>query len=607
MLPDREQLLSTISGNTLRFRIKAWIDNFQANQDAIHGRPGVAELGGLFEGLPAAVVGSGPTLDRNIKDIHMLKDKCLLIACDSAVKALEKFNAHPDIVMVTDSKARVADFLRGIDVDRYTFVADTFIHPDTVEVLKDAKRLYWYSTLPIESCPFTGALNEWTGYIGNLGTGGCVATTAWWMASRVFLSDPTILIGLPQAFYDPANMYSQEVNNTVETEPYESHLVETHDIFGKPCYTYPALQSFAYWFQDAFLQIPGIHINCSEGGILQENCLNMPLIGAIQKYLHQDFNVDETLFVKEYMVDQMLAALGDAHELDDYKTVLQILMGGPSLSNLSARLGKFEAQGEVLDMIEGFQKKGFVIEETESPMPLNPDGTPSGPAARVFMLKGLQVKDGEDVTLDMQIERVENRPVMTEIRAVNLEPDAQALLARMQTGLPPMVIDDLANISRLSLEQTGEALKALMEQKVVVELPSEDGSELGYVLAAMLPPEAIPATPPIPEPPPVPETPVEEGRYVDTATNPGAVDAFARNLVKKQQAATVGTGATVSRIDMDATISGGYEPAIVTAPLGPLNATEVADMEAAHVKARQEADKAVGEKLGMLEEKETNG
>lgn len=527
MLKEREDLLQVISGNTLRFRIKQWIENFLANQPYIHGGRGVAGLMNMLEGLPAAIVGSGPTLDRNIKDIHLLKNKALIIACDSAVKALEAHGVEPDIIMVTDSKERIADFLRGIDVQKYTFVADTFIHPTTTELLQDAKRLYWYSTLPIDSCPFTGALNDWTGFVGNLGTGGCVATTAWWMAARLMQADPTILIGLPQGLYDPAQMYSSEVSKTVETEPYTSHLIETFDIFGKACYTYPALQSFAWWFQDAFLQIPGIFINCSEGGIMHENCLNMPLLAAIQKYLVVDFDPQEILFSKEHIIETMFDRGGEHTEsVKQHRNLMEIIIDQPSLTNLSFRMGKNEKEfNQVVEIIDELRKAGFTIEETESEN-INPDGT-AGPVARVFGLKGLNIPASENVpAVNMEIIKVNDRPMLQEMRELNLEPTQELVFAAMSKGLPPLSVSELAGMVGVELQAVANALTVMVERELVKEIPPPpelQTQEMLYIAAHLIEEQPIrmdqPATIPSPVAPPT-----HPDQYSEAATDPSITD-----------------------------------------------------------------------------------
>ncbi len=361
MEQNKQDLLETISANTISFRVKSWIDNFMTNLPVVHGRYGIASLLDTLQGVPVIIVGAGPTLDRNIKQMRGLEKKACIISCDSTLKALIENGIIPHIVLTTDSKARVKDFIEGVDISEMCFVVDTFTHPDTANLLtEEAGRVYWYNTLPVNNCPFTGALNSWTGFIGNLGTGGCVATSAWWFATQMLGASPDILVGLPEAFYDPAEMYASAVTKTIETEPYTTKPVRDIDIFGEPCWTFPALQSFAFWFQDIFMQLPGIHVNCSEGGILKENILNMPLQKAIELFMQDDHNINELLFVKEATADMVIAGVTKV-DLSAHRPLITILLDGPSLPNLALRMGVEEAA--LHNTINQIRESGLDIDE----------------------------------------------------------------------------------------------------------------------------------------------------------------------------------------------------------------------------------------------------
>jgi hypothetical protein len=368
MNQEREQLLNNISRNTIAFRIKAWVDNFLANQSRIAGGYGIASMTGALLNVPCIIVGSGPTLDRNIKQLHGLENRACIISCDSATKALLEHGVTPHIVLITDSKKRVGNFFDGVDTSKLNFVVDTFVHPDTVDMLEG--RVYWYNTLPVEACAFTGALNEWTGFIGSLGTGGCVATSIWFFAAAVLGCDPDILVGLPEAFYDPAEMYAQAVTRTVKTEPYDTKPVESVDIFGKLVYTYPALQSFAFWFQEQFLNMPRIHINCSEGGILKENILNMPLAVCADRYLTTEYDIEALLFAKESAADVVIK--NTSMDISQHRALLTALLDGPSVPNLARKMG-MEPMA-LVEAVSQLRNEGLNIQEGINDVP-QPDGT----------------------------------------------------------------------------------------------------------------------------------------------------------------------------------------------------------------------------------------
>ena len=58
------------------------------NVPAIASEGNAAALTGLFAGVPAIVIGAGPSLDANLAAIHGLQERALLIAVDTAVRPL---------------------------------------------------------------------------------------------------------------------------------------------------------------------------------------------------------------------------------------------------------------------------------------------------------------------------------------------------------------------------------------------------------------------------------------------------------------------------------------------------------------------------------------
>jgi biotin operon repressor len=116
--------------------------------------------------------------------------------------------------------------------------------------------------------------------------------------------------------------------------------------------------------------MPGMHINCSEGGILRENILNMPLRFCADRYLKAEYDIESMLFVKEAVVDNILASV--EADISQYRQILMVLLDGPSLPNLAMRVGKSEP--EVVELISTLRAHGLAIHEGTTAIPA-PDGT----------------------------------------------------------------------------------------------------------------------------------------------------------------------------------------------------------------------------------------
>ncbi len=92
----------------------------------------IGPLHGILGGSPVAVVGAGPSLDKNV---DILRDfPGIIIACDRAAKALTARDILPDIVVAVDPRpyhiARMLDYAESAN---QTLVASVLLHPDAVK------------------------------------------------------------------------------------------------------------------------------------------------------------------------------------------------------------------------------------------------------------------------------------------------------------------------------------------------------------------------------------------------------------------------------------------------------------------------------------------
>ncbi|MDN4066443.1 DUF115 domain-containing protein [Paenibacillus vini] len=64
--------------------------------------PSLSKMKGVFSGLSAVIVGSGPSLQLDIDSIAKLKDRCFIIAAGSSVQALLHKGVSPHVVVTVD-------------------------------------------------------------------------------------------------------------------------------------------------------------------------------------------------------------------------------------------------------------------------------------------------------------------------------------------------------------------------------------------------------------------------------------------------------------------------------------------------------------------------
>jgi len=89
-----------------------------------------AALCGLFEGTPAVIVAAGPSLDRNIHDLHVVRDRALIVACDTALRPLLSLGVEPQLAVAIDPSVANACHLGALHEPRRTWLAaEASLHP----------------------------------------------------------------------------------------------------------------------------------------------------------------------------------------------------------------------------------------------------------------------------------------------------------------------------------------------------------------------------------------------------------------------------------------------------------------------------------------------
>ena len=125
---SERQIQEVKSATLLRFH-EIWKQNFQNNLNTIQRNPGVSALRNKFKGLPAIVIGAGPSLDKNIKFLSQAKDKAVLISSDAAFKPLLSHDVIPSLVVSLAPQEEITKFFTGVSHHGITLVAPSIVHP----------------------------------------------------------------------------------------------------------------------------------------------------------------------------------------------------------------------------------------------------------------------------------------------------------------------------------------------------------------------------------------------------------------------------------------------------------------------------------------------
>lgn len=207
------------------------------------------KLQDVFSGIPAILVASGPSLDKNIHLLPTLKGKAVIIAADSALPAILAQGLEPTFVSSIDPQ--------WLTFEKYT--PETFATKEisllcmswvTPEVAKSfpAKNVFWTYTHK----PFEAWLNKQLG--GSLTTGGA-ATVAHLnlLAAIVMGCSPIIFIGQDLAF-EGTKQYAHGVALSTDSLTTNRSSANPDDIWVDGYYGEKVLTSRSFWGMKSFLK-----------------------------------------------------------------------------------------------------------------------------------------------------------------------------------------------------------------------------------------------------------------------------------------------------------------------------------------------------------------
>lgn len=115
---------------------QAWLEQSLTNLPLLARQQPLHRLDGLFAGRPAILVAPGPSLDRNIDQLHALQGRAVLIAPLQTLRRLHKAGVQPDLVLVldaTDLTEPPYDFIGDLAPHELpTLVAAVHTHPNVI-------------------------------------------------------------------------------------------------------------------------------------------------------------------------------------------------------------------------------------------------------------------------------------------------------------------------------------------------------------------------------------------------------------------------------------------------------------------------------------------
>lgn len=233
----------------------------------------------LPKDVPAIIVASGPSLDKNVEELANAKNHAFIIAVDSSLRTVLKAGIIPDLCISIDPKKLTKHF----SDDRANDVPMVCRITSNREVLKNHR---------VEKFFVNDLNHHLQHFLSNhdiifpvLASGGSVANDAFSIA-QVLGFKTIIMIGQDLAYTDnrthSAASVRGEWNLDVSTL---GNSAMTEDIYGNPILSSGEFTLYRIWIEEQIDMYPELDvIDATEGGAKIRGTRIMPLHEAIEQY-----------------------------------------------------------------------------------------------------------------------------------------------------------------------------------------------------------------------------------------------------------------------------------------------------------------------------------
>lgn len=265
------------------------IENTFLNIEEILRFPGIKDLKDKFKGKPGVVVSTGPSLNKNIHLLKGLENKAVLCAADASVRVMKKHGLKPHLVSSLERMTPTAKLFENLepeDVKDVYLAAAPVIHPQTYANYPGERIITYRDFATFRWIDIEKGILEIGPSAGN-------------MAFKIleYLGcDPIILIGQDLAF-GPNDMTHAEGTTYGEKQD-AAVFKDIREVEGNYV---PRIKTSRVW--EMFLQYyhkdasasKATVINATEGGAKILGTQLMTFQEAIDKYIHDDINVLDTI------------------------------------------------------------------------------------------------------------------------------------------------------------------------------------------------------------------------------------------------------------------------------------------------------------------------
>jgi hypothetical protein len=303
---------SKISDLLTRFEFEeGWVENILLNLSNLFTSTRVGRLFGAFNGCPGVIVSAGPSLAGNVDLLALMRGRALIVSVDTAFRVLMRKKISPHLVMSLDAQRYSIKHFLPPGVGEAALVADLVCCPAVPRSFQGRKIVSTTSkyyadgsgALKRETTPLVGWIDKDAGAVGDIQSGGSVATSAFDLLLNLGCS-PIILVGQDLAYtgreIHAAGTYHNDewlprVNRFNNLDTINQAGIRRRKIKRVAAYggRGEVVSDFVFdlyrsWFEDSARKVSVPVINATEGGARINHMEEMTLAGVIERFAPLD-------------------------------------------------------------------------------------------------------------------------------------------------------------------------------------------------------------------------------------------------------------------------------------------------------------------------------
>lgn len=265
-LIKRNQRKNEINAATLKKFGKLWCRNSVKNIDSLSKCSGISCLKNAADDyMPFLILGAGPSLEKILPYLPELKKRAVIVCVETALWALLRQGVQPDFIILTDPQFWAYKHIAGLSAPESILITEVSAYPSVFRF--DCKKtLLCGSQFPVGQW-FEKELSL---DLGDLGTGGSVASAAWNFAYYCGAKE-IYVAGLDFAFpgkqthikgssaeqtYHTVSDRISAPDKFTSSAMFSANAVEGKDYNGNAVITDSRMKMFSWWFEARLANCP---------------------------------------------------------------------------------------------------------------------------------------------------------------------------------------------------------------------------------------------------------------------------------------------------------------------------------------------------------------